>query len=167
MISELVQGGDLEGIEGGSPTVTPRHAHSLGYRLGGHLPLVGQLVLEALHLLLPLRQVPLVHGTWAWRGLGAVAVGAERQGVRAVSPAAPHPIPVLPELLGTFPIPPIADLWLREILGGFAYLGGTAGHGGECPVPLSCTHPEPVGTCKACPESQAGFDCNLAVGVCK
>lgn len=44
-------------------------AHSLGYRLGGHLPLVGQLVLQALHLLLPLGQVPLIHGAGAQWGL--------------------------------------------------------------------------------------------------
>lgn len=52
--------------------------HLLGYCLGRHLPLVGQLVLQAFHLLLPLREVPLIHG--GSRGLW----GAENEDVGAV-----------------------------------------------------------------------------------
>lgn len=70
--------------------------HSLGYCLGGHLPLVGQLVLQAFHLLLPLQDVPLVHGgSWGLCRAADKDIGAMSQGcvLPRLPPAPPSSAP--------------------------------------------------------------------------
>lgn len=55
------------------PHTEPLCSHSLGHSLGGLLPFEGQLVLEALHLLLHLRQVHLIHGSGVMWGFSTCA----------------------------------------------------------------------------------------------
>lgn len=107
------EGGEGEG-KGGS--------HSLRYGLGGHLPLVGQLVLEAFHLFFPLWEIPLVHG--ALRGL-RWAGNRDFGALSCPDPSTPHPKgsprmgTAWPRLWGRFPTPQWSSQRLQELLGLF------------------------------------------------
>lgn len=67
------------------------NSHSLRYGLGGHLPLVGQLVLEAFHLFFPLWEIPLVHR--ALRGLRWAGNGDMGLSSSCPDPGAPQRLP--------------------------------------------------------------------------
>lgn len=104
------EGGEGEG-KGGS--------HSLRYGLGGHLPLVGQLVLEAFHLFFPLWEIPLVHG--ALRGL-RWAGNRDFGALSCPDPSSLHPKgsprmgTAWPRLWGRFPTPQWSSQRLQELL---------------------------------------------------
>lgn len=126
--------------------------HSLGDGLGRHLPLEGQLVLEALHLLLHLGHIPLLHGVGGVGGSQPEAgwwVGEAKE-LGLQPPPPPHPQPQDRERFwNLLPIGPYHPLALPEVCSDDVGKGPGQCHRDPLTRPLGLLYPVGLISCRA------------------